>query len=126
MRALDRRRFDDWLSIFTEDGYYAVLREIEKRAGNNVLLVGEDMRRLRARVESGVTRDRRRMLHTIGWHDFDAAKQTLVAGFTLWLDGRPSISGQYEMETNEDATRIRSCTVVLDGRDISDTIYLPI
>lgn len=48
---LDRRDFAGWLELFAPDGYYAVLRNIEYEAGNNVLLVGEDMRRLRARIE---------------------------------------------------------------------------
>lgn len=127
--ALDRRDFPSWLDLYHPDGFYAVMRRTEYETGNNVLLVGEDLRRLRARFESGETRDRRRMLHSIAWINAGEVENTILAGFTLWLDGRPSTCGRYEMALTPDADgglRIQRCTVILDGDVIQDTIYLPI
>lgn len=125
---LDRREYDDWLTMFSPDGYYAVLRNIELLDGDNVLLVGEDMKRLSGRVVSGAERDLRRAIHCIGWVIGSAAAHTATASFTLWLDGRPSTAGRYELELEPSSSplKIRKCTVVLDTIDILDTIYLPI
>ena len=125
---LDRREFQDWIKLFAEDGYYAVLRNIELLDGDNVLLVGENLKRLSGRIESGVTRDLRRMVHGIGWIVGDADQRTATASFMLWLDGKPSTAGRYELEfsAGSDRLRIKKCTVVLDTIDIVDTIYLPI
>lgn len=128
IRGLDRRAFDDWLGLFDAEGYYAVLRDIEYQDGNNVLLVGENMRRLSGRIESGKTRDTRRMMHVICWQEANAAAATAVVGFMVWLDGTPSTCGRYELDLVEidGALKIRTCTTVIDTIDIRDTIYLPI
>lgn len=129
IRLLDRREYEKWLTLFEPECFYAVLREIEHVIGDNVLLVGENMKRLSGRVESGVTRDKRRMIHLIGWKLADAETRSAVVTFALWLDGRPSTSGRYEFEFGDDegdALRIRKCTVILDTIDLYDTIYLPI
>ena len=52
---LDRREYDAWMNNFAADGYYAVLRSIELLDGDNVLLVGEDMKRLSAQIQSGTS-----------------------------------------------------------------------
>jgi len=126
--ALDARRFDDWLGLYAEGGYYAVLRRVEHEADNNVVLVGEDMKRLRGRVSSGAQRDKRRMVHMIGWVRGDQTSSTATAGFALWLDGTPAYAGQYEMTlaNGDGRLRIQRCTVVLDNPMIREPIYLPI
>lgn len=125
---LDRREFDAWIRLFDSDGYYAVIRDIEQRDGDNVLLVGEDMKRLSGRISSGVTRDLRRTVHCIGWAVANTAEHKATASFTLWLDGCPSTAGRYELEFVRGAgpLKVKKCTVVLDTIDIIDTIYLPI
>ncbi|MAO93569.1 MULTISPECIES: hypothetical protein [unclassified Hwanghaeella] len=127
--ALDQRDFQAWLNLYHPEGFYAVLRRTEYETGNNVLLVGEDLRRLRARFESGESRDKRRMLHSIAWIVEGKEEGSILAGFTLWLDGRPSNCGCYEMRLVQDdqgQMKIRRCTVILDGDVIQDTVYLPI
>lgn len=125
---LDRREFKNWIKLFADDGYYSVLRNIEMLDGDNVLLVGENLKRLSGRLESGETRDLRRMVHAIGWIVGDAAQHKATASFMLWLDGKPSTAGRYELEFSpgSDPLAIAKCTVVLDTIDIIDTIYLPI
>lgn len=128
IRLLDQNSFDEWLGLFAEDGYYSVLRDIEYKDGDNVLLIGEDMRRLTARIESGRTRDLRRRMHAICWTHANAAELTAQAGFMVWLNGRPSTCGRYELRfsVTDGNLAIRNCTAVLDTIDILDTIYLPI
>lgn len=126
--ALDARRFDDWLALYAEGGYYAVIRRAEHEANNNVVLVGEDMKRLRGRISSGTQRDKRRMVHMVGWIRGDQAAATATAGFALWLDGTPAYAGQYELSlaNGDGRLRIKRCTVVLDNPMIREPIYLPI
>ncbi len=127
--AVHVRDFQAWLKVYHPEGFYAVLRHTEYETGNNVLLVGEDLRRLRARFESGESRDKRRMLHSIAWIVEGKEEGSILAGFTLWLDGRPSNCGCYEMRLVQDdqgQMKIRRCTVILDGDVIQDTVYLPI
>lgn len=128
IRLLDQNAFEEWLGLFGEDGYYAVLRDIEYKEGDNVLLIGEDLRRLSARIDSGRTRDLRRRMHAICWTQAQVENMTAQAGFMVWLNGSPSTCGRYELEftAEEDGLNIRNCTVVLDTIDIIDTIYLPI
>ena len=63
--TLDRAEFDQWLELFAADGYYAVVRQLELIQDNNVVLIGEDMKRLRARIASGRDRDNRRTVHSV-------------------------------------------------------------
>lgn len=128
IRLLDQQRFDEWLTLFDDAGYYAVLRDIEYRDDDNVLLIGEDMRRLSARIDSGKTRDKRRRTHVVCWEDPSTERLSAVVGFMVWLDGRPSSCGRYELSftAGDGSLKIGSCTAVLDTIDIQDTIYLPI
>jgi len=124
--ALDERRGQDWLALFADDGYYAVLRHTEYVTGNNVLIIGEDMKRLRGRIASGFERDRRRTVHSVSGVRGDATR--CRAAFALWSDGLPMYAGRYEMElvSVEGQLRIRKCTVVLDNDIIESPIYNPI
>ncbi|HZR03403.1 MAG TPA: aromatic-ring-hydroxylating dioxygenase subunit beta [Burkholderiales bacterium] len=125
--ALDSRDFDAWLALYDESGHYAVLRRVEADTGNNFVLVGEDMKRLRGRVQSAVQRDKRRTLHTVSWIR-QQSEDRATAGFALWMDGVPAYSGEYRFEFIEAPERLqlRQCTVVLDNAMIRQPIYAPI
>ena len=125
--TLDNREFDAWLDLYGEDGYYAVLRRVEQDAQNNLVLVGEDMKRLRARVQSGARRDLRRTVHTIGWVR-GLSEASGNAGFALWIDGVPAYAGEYRFEvaTTPAGMRLRKCTVIIDNAMIRQPIFVPI
>lgn len=125
---LDRRAGLAWLDLYTEDGYYLVAREAELEAGNNVLIIGENMKRLRARVVSGLERDRRRSVHAVSGVRANADASHATASFTVWLDGVPSYSGVYllDLARGEPGLRIRRCEVVLFGEVVHTPIFLPI
>jgi len=126
--ALDRRAGAAWLDLFTPDGYYLVAREAELVAGNNVLIIGEDMKRLRARVDSGQHRDRRRTVHAVSGIRANADATHATASFCVWIDGVPAYSGAYRMDLarGERGLRIRRCEVVLFGEVVHTPIFLPI
>lgn len=126
--TLDRREFDAWLALFTADGYYAVLREVELRKGNNVVLIGEDMKRLRGRVSSGVDRDLRRTVHMVSGLRVADDGGEASASFALWYDGISTYAGRYQfvLAGEGPALRLKHVTVVLDNEMIHQPIYLPI
>ncbi len=126
--ALDMRRGDDWLTLFASTGYYAVLRRIEYVEGNNVLLVGEDMKRLRARMSSALERDRRSTVHMLGGIRGNEADMRCTAAFALWFDGLPVYAGRYEIQLcrEEGQLRIAKCSVVLDNKVVEAPVYFPI
>jgi 3-phenylpropionate/cinnamic acid dioxygenase small subunit len=126
--ALDCGEMDAWLGLFAADGYYAVVRYVEFIQDNNVLLIGEDMKRLRARIESGRERDRRRMVHMVSGIRVEAAPLQATASFAMWYDGIPGYAGHYRLQLARegDGLRIRQCTVVLDNDVIHTPIYMPI
>lgn len=126
--TLDRRTGAAWLDLFTPDGYYLVAREAELLAGNNVLIIGEDMKRLRARVDSGQTRDRRRTVHAVSGVRANADATHATASFAVWIDGVPAYSGVYLMDLarGERGLLIRRCEVVLFGEVVHTPIFLPI
>lgn len=125
---LDRRDLDAWLGLFTDDGYYAAVREPELEQGNNVLLIGEDMKRLRARIASGIDRDRRRMVHTLSGVRCNAEVTQASASFTVWYDGAPTYAGMYLLDLRrlEGALRIQRCRAVLHSEIVHTPIFLPI
>lgn len=126
---LDRRRGQDWLDLFTADGYYAVVREVELEQANNVLIIGEDMKRLAARIASGLERDPRRMLHQVSGVRTNEAADHATASFTVWIDGKPAYAGVYLLELArlpQGPLRIRRCTAVLQTDIVHTPIFLPI
>lgn len=125
---LDRRDGDAWLNLFTEDGYYVVVREKELLQGNNVLIIGEDMKRLRARVISGLERDSRRMVHAISGVRTNADVSHATASFMVWCDGVPTYSGVYliDLARSDGALRIRECRAVLYGEIVHTAVFLPV
>lgn len=126
--TLDRRLGAAWLDLFTADGYYLVAREAELEAGNNVLIIGEDMKRLRARISSGRERDRRRTVHAVSGVRTNADASHATASFAVWIDGVPAYSGAYLMDLvrGERGLLIRRCQVVLFGEIVHTPIFLPI
>jgi 3-phenylpropionate/cinnamic acid dioxygenase small subunit len=105
-----------------------VLRQLELIEDNNVVLIGEDMKRLRARIASGKDRDKRRTVHSVSGVRVSATGDEISAAFGLWYDGIPTYAGRYlfEMSGAGDARRIGKCTVVLDNEVIRAPIYMPI
>jgi 3-phenylpropionate/cinnamic acid dioxygenase small subunit len=128
--TLDRGEFDEWLALFGDDGYYACLRQLEYIQDNNVVLIGEDMKRLRARIESGRDRDKRRTVHMVSGVRVAANGNDVSAAFALWYDGIPTYAGRYLFELSDagaGGTRhIKRCTVILDNELIRAPIYMPI
>ncbi|WP_342132591.1 hypothetical protein [Hydrogenophaga sp. OTU3427] len=126
--CLDRRAGQAWLDLFAPHGYYAVLREEEFEQANNVLLVGEDMKRLTARVVSGLERDTRRMVHTLGPVRSDSGRTRATAPFTVWMEGVPAYCGFYliDLDSTEKGLRIGRCQVVLFSKLVQTPIFLPI
>ena len=126
--SLDERRGDDWLSLFSDQGYYAVLRRVEYEDGNNVLIVGEDMKRLRARMSSALERDLRRTVHVLSGIRSSEASMTCAAAFAVWFDGLPMYAGRYVINVvdQDGVLRIAKCSVVLDNKVIESPIYFPI
>jgi 3-phenylpropionate/cinnamic acid dioxygenase small subunit len=127
---LDRRDGDAWLALFSADGYYVTVREVELEQGNNVLIIGEDMKRLRGRIASGLERDMRRAVHTVSGVRANAGADPThaTASFTVWLDGAPTYAGVYliDLVRVDGHLRIRQCQAVLQGDIVHSPIFLPI
>ena len=125
---LDRRAGLAWLDLFTAEGYYLLAREAELERGNNVLIIGEDMKRLRARIVSGIDRDPRRTVHSVSGVRTNADGSHATASFAVWVNGAPAYSGVYLMQlARENAgLRIRRCDVVLFGDIVHTPVFLPI
>ena len=125
---LDRRAGLAWLDLFTPDGYYLLVRESELEQGNNVLIIGEDLKRLRARMISGEERDLRRSVHSVSGVRANADATHATASFAVWLNGVPTYSGVYLMDLDrvDGALRIRRCQVVLYGEIVHTPVFLPI
>ncbi len=127
---LDERRDREWLELFAEDGYYAVLRYTEFAKDNNTLILGEDIGRLRARIDMGLELDKRRRLHMLTATRVRAGEPKIAAvcNFALWLDGVATYAGQYHLDLARapGGLRISRCQVVIDNAMITDAVYLPI
>ena len=127
---LDRRRGDAWLGLFTADGYYVTVREVELEQANNVLIIGEDMKRLKGRIASGLERDTRRMVHTVSGvrANANADATHATASFTVWIDGKPTYCGVYlvDLAHVDGQLRIRRIQAVLQGDIVHTPIFLPI
>ncbi|MNV44091.1 Ring hydroxylating beta subunit [compost metagenome] len=125
---LDQRNGAAWLELFTPDGYYVVLREVELEQANNVLIIGEDLKRLRGRISSGLERDKRRMVHSVCGVRTNADASRASASFTVWYDSVPTYSGTYllDLVQVDGRLRIRQCQVVLHCDVVHTPIFLPI
>jgi 3-phenylpropionate/cinnamic acid dioxygenase small subunit len=129
---LDRRQGDAWLQLFAPNGYYATLREVELEQANNVLIIGEDLKRLKGRIASGLERDLRRTVHGVSGVRANAATGAdathATASFTVWFDGKPTYAGVYllDLVRIEGQLRIRRCQAVLQVDVVHTPIFLPI
>lgn len=130
LRLLDDRRFDDWLALFADDGYYRVMQRDNYERGDNLVLMGEDLRRLGPRIVAGRLLDPRQSVHLLSGLECgnDDGLLHASASFALWRDGIPSFAGRYYLELRWDGarTRISRWTAVLDNKVVTETIYLPI
>ncbi len=130
VRLLDDRKFDAWLALFADDGYYAVMQRANYEKNDNVLVLGEDLKRLKARLISGVKLDVRSTSHFVSCVQCASADgvTTASANFALWRDGIPSFAGRYHVELRSGGADIRIVrwVVVLDNKVVSETVYLPI
>lgn len=127
--ALDNRRFADWLNLFGANGYYGVIRYEDFVKGNNMFTVGEGMGKLRARCEAGDQVDRDRKLHFLsGIEVADSDGIKAIANFLVLRNGFPSFAGRYHLSLERAAggLKISRCIAVLDGEQVTETIYLPI
>jgi len=127
--ALDNRRFADWLNLFAANGYYGVIRYEDFVKGNNMFTVGEGMAKLRARCEAGDQVDSDRKLHFLSGIEVtntDGIKA--IGNFLVLRNGLPSFAGRYHLwlERAADGLKISRCIAVLDGDQVTETIYLPI
>jgi len=129
IRALDDRRFDDWLSLFSDDGVYAVIRNADDCAGNHLFLLREGKEKLRNRIETGARTDRDMRIHLtagIQGSERDGAIRA-SANFMLLKNGAVTYSGQYRLDLRrvEDRLSISECTAIVNDSGL-DLLYLPI
>jgi 3-phenylpropionate/cinnamic acid dioxygenase small subunit len=127
--ALDNRRFADWLNLFAANGYYGVIRYDDFVKGNSMFTVGEGMAKLRARCEAGDQVDRDRKLHFLSGIEVTTNDGiNAISNFLVIRNGFPSFAGRYHLrlERATDGLKISRCIAVLDGDQVTETIYLPI
>lgn len=128
--ALDERRFDDWIALFTDDAYYGVIRHEDFDKGNNLVTLGEDMPKLRARLEAGREVDRDMKLHFVSAVQTgeDNGAVAASANFFVLRNGTPSLAGRYRLQLvrKDGGLKVQRCMVVLDRDVIDEPIYLPI
>lgn len=127
---LDNRVFEEWLGLFADNAYYAIIRRSEFEKDNNTVLLGETLPKLRARVEHGGRADTRRTLHLLTGHGLPGPRggPDIQAQFAVWYDGVPTFAGHYKVEVSNStgAPLITRLVAVLDNRVISEPIYLPL
>lgn len=126
--ALDERRFDDWLALFTDDASYAMLLQRDDRDDTNLLAIGEDKPRLAGRIEVGRDVERDPTTHLLSAIRTTANEGQLKASFALIRRATIVCAGRYSIELADTASglRIRRCKVVLAQDEIHGTIYLPV
>jgi 3-phenylpropionate/cinnamic acid dioxygenase small subunit len=128
--ALDNRRFAQWIDLFSADGYYGVIRHEDFVKGNNMVAVGENLPKLRARLEAGAQVDPDRKLHFLtGLEVSDGAGINATSNFFVLRNGLPSFAGRYHLSlvrAPDGRLKMNRCMAVLDADQITETIYLPI
>jgi 3-phenylpropionate/cinnamic acid dioxygenase small subunit len=128
--ALDERRFDDWLALFTDDCYYTMILREDHLKDNNMVAIGEDKQRLAGRIEvgQGVQRDITRHLYCAVIAREAGGGLEAAANFAVFRKGAVVCTGRYEMKLvrRDGALRLSRCTAVLDNDVIHGIIYLPV
>jgi hypothetical protein len=122
IRALDDRRFDDWLAMFADDGVYSVIRAEDHRANNHLYLLRENKEKLRNRIDSGVRLDHDMRVHLVA--GVQGSNGLASANFMMLRNGALTYSGQYHVSF-ERGDKIRHCNAVLNDSGL-DLLYLPI
>ena len=130
VRFLDDERYDEWLDLFADDGYYGVITHRDYALDTNYVIVGERKSKLADRVRSGARLDRHRRLHllTAVTRSRAGPGPDATANFALFRNGVPTFCGRYLAWLSEagGGLRIRKWMVVLDNDPISEVVFLPI
>ena len=121
IRALDDRRFEEWLAMFTDDGVYSVIRAEDRQANNHLYLLRENKEKLKNRIESGVRLDRDMRVHMVS--GVQGADGSARANFMMLRNGALTYSGQYHVSFERE--KIREFTAVVNDSGL-DLLYLPI
>lgn len=122
IRALDDRRFEEWLAMFADDGVYSVIRAEDHRAGNHLYLLRENKEKLKNRIDSGVRLDRDMRVHMVS--GIQGSNGSASANFMMLRNGAVTYSGQYHVNF-ESGRKIREFTAVVNDSGL-DLLYLPI
>jgi 3-phenylpropionate/cinnamic acid dioxygenase small subunit len=127
---LDERRFGEWLDLFADDAYYAMLMHKDYVRDTNMLAIGEDKKRLAGRIEvgQGVERDLTTHMVSALIAKPNGAGIEASANFTVIRRNALLCAGRYHLELAGNAAdmKIRRCTAVLRNELIEGTIYLPV
>jgi 3-phenylpropionate/cinnamic acid dioxygenase small subunit len=132
VRALDDRRFDDWLALFTDDAFYGVVRHLDFTSDNHLYIIGESMEKLRNRIEMGVDIDRAMQVHLLTGILIDAAgdagKLSASANFAVFRVSAVTYTGQYRFELVEQGgmLKLARCVAVVANDKPTDLLYVPI
>ena len=102
MILLDNRKFSEWLALFADGGYYEVLQRANFDNNDNLVIVGEDLKRLNARLVAGEKLDRRSSVHILFGAQCEPpegnGKISACSNFAMWRDGMPSFAGRYYLK----------------------------
>lgn len=127
---LDENRFDEWLSLLTDDCHYTMILHRDYVNDTNLVAIGEDKRRLAGRIEVGRTVERDLRTHLLTGVRIDDAGPEISASanFAVLRKGAISCAGRYKMMLVRESgvLRIKLCTAVLNNEVIQGTIYLPV
>ena len=127
---LDRRRFEDWLALFTDDCYYTMILHEDYVKDNNMVAIGENKPQLAGRIEVGQNVERDRSTHLVSAVTAEAAGDEVraEANFAVIRRGAIVCSGHYEMTLvrQQSALKVSRCKAVLANDIIHGIIYLPV
>ena len=130
IRALDDRRFDDWLGMFAEEALYSIIRDIELNSGGHLYLLRESRDKLKNRIEMGADLDTAMRVHLLSGVRIDRVEAGRVAAssnFAVFINGAVSYSGQYRMTlVPGDRLTVADCVAVVANERPSALLYLPI
>lgn len=133
VRALDDRRFADWLELFTDDAFYGVVRHQDHARDNHLYLIGESMEKLRNRIDMGTAIDQAMQVHLLTGIMLDRAGDTgaalpASANFAVFRESAVSYTGQYRFDLAErgGSLKIARCVAVVANDKPADLLYLPI
>jgi 3-phenylpropionate/cinnamic acid dioxygenase small subunit len=127
---LDEKRYDEWLDLFTDDGYYAMILHDDYVKENNMTAIGEDKARLAGRIEVGRQVERDLRTHLLTAVRVREAGETIRASsnFAVLRNAELSCAGRYHMDLvrRDGDLKIERCTAVLDNDVLHETFYLPV